>query len=72
MISITFCSWKSPVLLKLESYCLYLCKSNCRKLVFSVFPEQILYRGVFIPNQTSKVEFVAKIIYVFKSFDYFL
>ena len=33
---------------------------------------RILFRGVFKPNQTSKMEFIAKIVYVFKSFDYFL
>ena len=33
---------------------------------------RILFRGIFKPNQTSKMEFIAKIVYVFKSFDYFL
>ena len=42
---------------------------NCCKLVFWVFLEQILFRGVLKPNQTSKIEFFAKIVYVFKSFD---
>ena len=42
------------------------------KLVLCVFPEQILFRGVLKPSQTSKMEFIAKIVYIFKSFDYFL
>ena len=33
---------------------------------------RILLRGVFRLNQTSKMAFIAKIVYVFKSFDYFL
>ena len=33
---------------------------------------RILFRGVFKPNQTFKMEFIAKIVYAFKSFDYFL
>ena len=33
---------------------------------------KMLSRGVFKPNQTSKTEFSTKIVYVFKSFDYFL
>ena len=33
---------------------------------------RILFRGVFKLNQTSKVKFIAKIVHVFKSFDYFL
>ena len=33
---------------------------------------RILFRGVFKPSQTFKMEFIAKIIYVFKSFGYFL
>ena len=41
------------------------------KLVLWVFPEQILFRGVLKPSQTSK-EFIAKVVYIFKSFDYFL
>ena len=32
---------------------------------------RILFRGVFKPNQTSKMEFITKIVYEFKSFDYF-
>ena len=36
------------------------------------FPEQILFRAVFKPNQTSKTDFIAKIVYIFKCFDYFL
>ena len=39
MFSFKFSLWWSPVALKLESYCLQLCKKNCRKLVFWVFPE---------------------------------
>ena len=70
MFSLKFSLWWSPLALKLESYCMQLCQKNCLKLVFQVFPEQILFRGV--PNQASKVEFFAKIVYVFKSFDYFL
>ena len=42
------------------------------KLVLCVFPGQILFRGVLKPCQTSKMEFIAKIVYIFKSFDYFL
>ena len=42
------------------------------KLVLCVFPEHILFRGVLKPSQTSKMEFIAKIVYIFKSFDYFL
>ena len=72
MSSFKFSLWQSPVALKLEPYWLQLCKNNCRNLVFWVFPEQILFRGVFKPNQTSSMEFIAKIIYVFKYFDYFL
>ena len=33
---------------------------------------RILFRGVFKPNQISKMEFIEKIVYVFKSFYYFL
>ena len=31
-----------------------------------------VFRGVLKPNQTSKMEFIAKIVHVFKSFDYLL
>ena len=37
----------SPVPLKFESYNLHHCKKNCRKLVFLVFTEQLLYQRVF-------------------------
>ena len=33
---------------------------------------RILFRGVFKPNQTSEMEFIAKIVYIFVSFCYFL
>ena len=36
------------------------------ELALWVFPEQILFRGVLKPIQTSKVEFIAKIVYIFK------
>ena len=36
-------------------------KNSC-KLDFWVFPEQILFRGVFKPCQTSKMEVIAKIV----------
>ena len=42
------------------------------KLVLLEFPEEILFRGVLKPNQTSKMEFIAKMVYIFKSFDYIL
>ena len=35
--------WSSPVSLKFESRKLKLCKKSCRKLVFWVFTEQLLY-----------------------------
>ena len=38
------------------------------KLVLCVFPGQILFRGVLKPSQTSKMEFIAKIVSIFKSF----
>ena len=42
------------------------------KLVLCVFPEQILFRGVLKSSQTSKTEFIAKLVHIFKPFDYFL
>ena len=35
--------------MELGPYCLQLCKKNCRRLDFWVFPKQILFRGVFKP-----------------------
>ena len=35
--------------MELGPYCLQLCKKNCRRLDFWVFPKQILLRGVFKP-----------------------
>ena len=52
--------WWSPVALKLKSYCLQLCKKNCCKLVFWVFPEQILFRGVFKPIRHSRWSLLQK------------
>ena len=40
-------SWCSPVPLKFESYNLRGRKKNCRKLVFLVFTEQLLYQVIF-------------------------
>ena len=42
------------------------------KLVLWEFPEQIFFRGLLKPSQTSKMEFIAKMVYIFKSFDYIL
>ena len=42
------------------------------KLVLWVCPEQILFRGVFKPSPNSKIEFIRKIVFIYKSFDYFL
>ena len=39
--------WSSPVPLKFQSYNLQHCKKNCRKLVFQVFSEQLLYHIIF-------------------------
>ena len=36
--------WFSPVRFKFESSNLHHCKKNCRKLVFLVFTEQLLYQ----------------------------
>ena len=41
------CPWCSPVPLKFESYNLHHCKKNCRKLIFLVFTEQLLYQIIF-------------------------
>ena len=42
------------------------------KLVLWEFPEEILFRGVLKPSQTSKMVFIAKMVYIFKSFEYIL
>ena len=42
------------------------------KLVLWEFLEEIFSTGVLKPSQTSKMEFIAKIAYIFKSFDYIL
>ena len=50
LFSLNFSSkspWCSPVPLKFESYNLHHCKKNCRKLVFLVFTEQLLYQIIF-------------------------
>ena len=39
--------WCSTVPLKFESCNLHHCKKNCRKLVFLVFTEQLLYQIIF-------------------------
>ena len=50
LFSLNFSSkspWCSPVPLKFESYNLHHCKKNCRKLIFLVFTEQLLYQIIF-------------------------
>ena len=39
---------------------------------FLGIPEQILFRDPFGPSQTSKIKIIAKIVSVFKYFNYFL
>ena len=41
------------------------------KLVLCIFPGQILFRGVLKLSQASKMEFIVKTVYIFKSFDFF-
>ena len=71
MPSFKFSLWWISISLKLEYYCQYLCKKKFRQVDSWVFTEQIHFRSVFKPSQTSKMEVIAKILDVSKSFDYF-
>ena len=63
MLSFKFTLSWIPVSWKLGPYRLQLCKKNCCKLDFQVFPEQILFRGVFKPLHLRYV--TAKIVSAF-------
>ena len=48
--------------IELELYCPEIAKKNCRKLDFWVFLEQILFKSVIKPSQTSKINVIVKIV----------
>ena len=53
-------TWCSPFRLKFESYNLQHYKKNCRKLVFWVFTEQLLYHIIFGGLHCHEVTLVKK------------